>query len=101
MGGIVLTGSMPKLNFLTAAVIMCTPIEPIKAKEEMAEIYQDGFGTKLIGMWLDNKEVLTPEYKKKTGFDLVERINSIRKEGKLSLNHHDGLFLAPMFGYKG
>ena len=39
MGGIVLTGSMPKLNFLTAVVIICTPIEPIKAKEEMAEIY--------------------------------------------------------------
>ena len=71
MGGIILTGSMPKLNFLTAAVIMCTPIEPIKSRTEMCDLYKRGFGHKLIEMWLSNKEVLAPEYKKKTGFDLV------------------------------
>lgn len=100
MGGIVLTGSIPKLDFLSAAVILCTPLEPNKSRLEMADFYKRVLGNKLIGMWEDNAEMLTPEYKRVAGHDLIERINGIRQAGALTADDHDELFISPMFGFK-
>ena len=65
MGGIILTGSIPKLDFLTAAATICAPVDMKEAELEMGRhlnnFYQHALGNKIWEILLENRDMLEKE----------------------------------------
>ena len=104
MGGIILTGSIPKLPFLTAGATICTPVDCKKTEIEMRRncfnMYQHNLGNIIWNLLLENKDQLQDELKEKAGYDLVEKVAELKRERAATVSSVDDLVIAPCFGYR-